>query len=404
VREHCLGLLTKALEENIAAAGEGVGRSELVTEAAVAVEYELFCSSKIAQSYKLAHNKKVAGKEVVVVETEEGGREGGGEEGRGREGGEEEKREGGEGEKGEGGELRRDLPLPYITFPAPHPLPPSTSSPPSLALPPSLPPSLPLPHLLFPRFPPSSTSSQIKEVKAMTETQALHTCFTGGSIAPPTNSSIAPPSRDIPLFTGFMKASRLVTSGSLSEEHKSSSCSEVPSPSPPPPSETPSCKTSAEQTGTASCRGSGSFVRASDLLQKERSSEAKPSTTVLLSDGRDRELGEGFVRPSCAMESESSSCRASGDLEGGEEESQRATWCPGGVSFTRASQLLSACKASPKSCDENVVSREGGDEGRGENGSCERRKDLKCKVMAKKSERRPHVNGLDRKAAQVWNS
>ena len=61
VREHCLSVLTKALEENAASIGEGVRHSDKAIDAAVAVEYELFCSSKMAQSYKLAHNKKVRG-------------------------------------------------------------------------------------------------------------------------------------------------------------------------------------------------------------------------------------------------------------------------------------------------------------------------------------------------------
>ena len=119
VREHCLSVLTKALEENAASIGEGVRHSDKAIDAAVAVEYELFCSSKMAQSYKLAHNKKVRGEGGERIGGvgwggrdgerggEGGGRRRGGEggvRGVGREGGE----GWGEGEKGGEGGVGRE--------------------------------------------------------------------------------------------------------------------------------------------------------------------------------------------------------------------------------------------------------------------------------------------------------
>lgn len=61
VREHCLGLLTKALEEN---AASRVECNTDPTEAAVEVEYATFCSSKAPQTYKLSINKRVRPKIV----------------------------------------------------------------------------------------------------------------------------------------------------------------------------------------------------------------------------------------------------------------------------------------------------------------------------------------------------
>ena len=59
VREHCLSLLEKALEENVQCCGRGVecGRG---AERAIEEEYSMFCSTKTVQVYKLSIHKKVS--------------------------------------------------------------------------------------------------------------------------------------------------------------------------------------------------------------------------------------------------------------------------------------------------------------------------------------------------------
>lgn len=56
VREHCLSMLTTALEDN-----HSKVKSHCIdpAQAAIDLEYEIFTSNKIQQSYKLAYNKKV---------------------------------------------------------------------------------------------------------------------------------------------------------------------------------------------------------------------------------------------------------------------------------------------------------------------------------------------------------
>lgn len=56
VREHCLSQLAVALEENAAARLESHNDT---METAVNMEYQLFCSNRAPQTYKLCFNKKV---------------------------------------------------------------------------------------------------------------------------------------------------------------------------------------------------------------------------------------------------------------------------------------------------------------------------------------------------------